>query len=39
MKDKNCLSLVIAGVLSLWAPAAPIDAQERPVVQIPQPGV
>jgi hypothetical protein len=41
MKDKNGLSLVIAGVLSMWTPVAPIDAQtqERPTVQIPQPGV
>jgi hypothetical protein len=35
------LSLVIAGVLALWAPVAPIEVQtqERPQVQIPQPGV
>jgi hypothetical protein len=35
------LSLVIAGVLAMWAPVAPIGAQtqERPKVQIPQPGV
>ena len=35
------LSLVIAGVLAMWAPVAPIEAQsqERPQVQIPQSGV
>jgi len=41
MTNKNGLSLVIAGVLTMWAPAAPIEAQsqERPKVQIPQSGV
>jgi hypothetical protein len=41
MRDKNVLSLVIAGVLSLSAPGAPIgaQAQEKPQVQIPQSGV
>src|SRR6185295_13110841 len=41
MTNKNGLSLVIAGVLTMWAPAAPIEAQsqERPQVQIPQSGV
>jgi hypothetical protein len=41
MKNKNRLSLVLAGVLSMWVPVAPTDAQtqERPKVQIPQSGV
>jgi hypothetical protein len=41
MKNKNRLLLVIAGVLAMWAPVAPIEAQsqERPKVQIPQSGV
>jgi hypothetical protein len=41
MKYTNGPSLVLAGLLSIWAPAAPVDAQaqERPTVQLPQPGV
>jgi len=41
MKDTKGLSLVLVGLLSMWAPSAPVDAQtqEPPTVQIPQPGV
>ena len=39
MKNKNGLSLVIAGVLAMWAPVAPIEAQQPPKIQIPQSGV
>jgi hypothetical protein len=41
MKDKSGLSLVLAGLLFMWAPVAPTDAQTQqpPTVQIPQPGV
>jgi hypothetical protein len=41
MKRTSGLSLALVGLLSLWAPVAPIDAQtqERPTIQLPQPGV
>ena len=41
MNHKNALSLVLVGLVSLWAPVVPADAQtqEKPTVQIPQPGV
>jgi hypothetical protein len=38
---KNELSLVVAGMLLVWAPVAPIEAQtqQKPTVQLPKPGV
>jgi hypothetical protein len=41
MKNRKTASLVLLGLLSLWAPAAQVDAQSqaKPPVQIPQPGV
>jgi hypothetical protein len=41
MKDKHVLSLILAGLVSLWPAAAPAEAQTQapPTVQIPQPGV
>ena len=41
MKVTNGLPIALVGLLSLWAPVVPIDAQaqEAPTVQIPQPGV
>jgi hypothetical protein len=42
MKAKNTLSLVLVGLVALWAPVAPpvaAQAQQPPKVQIPQPGV
>jgi len=41
MKNIKGLSLVLVGLLFMWAAVAPIDAQtqEPPTVQIPQPGV
>ena len=41
MKEKKMLSVILVGVACLSAPVAPagIQAQEKPVVQIPQPGV
>ena len=41
MKNTIGLSLVLAGLLFMWAPVAPTDAQaqEKPVIQIPKPGV
>ncbi len=38
---KHALLLVLVGLVSLWAPAAPVDvhAQEKPVVKIPDAGV
>ena len=40
-KNMLGLSLVIAGILFVWAPAVPIDAQaqQKPPVPMPQPGV
>jgi len=40
MKELSVLSLILVGVVSLWPPAAPAEAQTQPpVVQIPKPGV
>jgi hypothetical protein len=41
MKDLCILSLILAGVVSLWRPAVPVEAQTQPppTVQIPKPGV
>ena len=39
MKTKMIASLVVVGLVSAWAPPAPVDAQTKPVVQIPNPGV
>ena len=42
MKTKNALSLVLVGLVWVWAPVAPpvaAQAQQPPKVQIPQPGV
>jgi hypothetical protein len=42
MNAKNTLSLVLVGLVALWAPVAPpvaAQAQQPPKVQIPQPGV
>jgi hypothetical protein len=41
MKETNGLSLVLAGLLSLWAPVAPAESQTKapPTIQLPQPGV
>jgi hypothetical protein len=41
MKTKNVLSVVLVGLVSVWASVAPAyaQAQEPPKVQIPQPGV
>jgi hypothetical protein len=41
MKEKKALSLVLVTLACLWVPVAPagLEAQEKPVVQIPQPGV
>ena len=41
MKDTNGLSLVLAGLLSMWVPVAPAESQTQtpPTVQLPQPGV
>ena len=41
MKTKNELSLILVGLLSVWAPvaAAEAQAQEPPAVKMPQPGV
>src|SRR5512136_1986701 len=42
MKKTNLLTLVLVGLVSLWAPVAPpvaAQAQQPPKVQIPQPGV
>ena len=40
MKKTNGLSLVLAGLLSLWAPVAPAESQtQAPTIQLPQPGV
>ena len=40
MKDKSRLSLVLAGLLFMWAPVAPTDAQtQRANRADPQPGV
>jgi hypothetical protein len=42
MRDSmSALSLILAGVVSLWTPAVPVEAQKQPppVVQIPKPGV
>jgi hypothetical protein len=40
MKEMSVLSLILAGVVSLWPPAAPAGTQAQPpVVQIPKPGV
>jgi hypothetical protein len=41
MKDTNGMAMVLVGLLSIGAPAIPIDAQaqEPPKVQLPQPGV
>ncbi len=38
---KSELSLVVAGMLLVWAPVAPIDAQaqQKPTVELPKPGV
>jgi hypothetical protein len=38
---KNELSLVVAGMLLMWAPVAQIDAQtqQKPTVELPKPGV
>ena len=40
-KNTFGLSLVVAGILFVWAPAVPIDAQaqQKPTVALPQPGV
>ena len=40
-KDTLGLSLVVAGMLFVWAPPVPIDAQaqQKPTVSMPQPGV
>ena len=40
-KNTLGLSLVVAGMLFVWAPAVPIDAQDqqKPTVAMPQPGV
>jgi len=42
MKTKNALSLVLVGLVWVWAPVAPpvaAQAQEPPKIQMPQPGV
>ena len=41
MNKKNALSLILVGLVALCAPAAPADAQaqEKPVVKIPDAGV
>jgi len=42
MKTKNALSLVLVGLVWVWAPVAPpvaARAQEPPKIQMPQPGV
>ena len=41
MKTKNALLLLVAGLVSVWAPVVRGDAraQEPPQVKIPQPGV
>jgi hypothetical protein len=42
MKNMNALflSIVVAGLVSVWPPATPAEAQDQaPTVQIPQPGV
>jgi hypothetical protein len=41
MKLKNVLSVVLVGLLSMWALAAPAGAQDeqKPKVKIPEPGV
>jgi hypothetical protein len=41
MKEKKALSIVVVGLACLGAQAAPADlqAQDRPVIQMPQPGV
>ena len=40
-KNKLGLLLVVAGMLFVWAPAVPIDAQDpqKPTVSMPKPGV
>ena len=39
-KNTLGLSLVVAGILFVWAPAVPIDAQaqQKPTVRYPNPG-
>ena len=39
MKNRKIASLVVVGLMSAWAPATPVDAQTKPTVQIPDPGV
>ena len=41
MESKNGLSLVLAGLVSLWAPVAPAESQNQaaPTVPLPQSGV
>ncbi len=41
MKSKNGLSLVLAGLVSLWAPVAPAESQNQaaPTVPLPQSGI
>jgi hypothetical protein len=41
MRPKNALSVVLVGLLSMWALAAPAGTQEeqKPKVKIPEPGV
>ena len=41
MKSKNGLSLVLVGLISMWAPVAPAESQNQapPTVQMPQAGV
>ena len=41
MKNTLGLSLVVAGMLVVWASVAPIDVQtqQKPIVPLPEPGV
>jgi hypothetical protein len=43
MNAKTALSLIVVGLVSAWAPVAPVtvdvQGQEKPKVQMPQPGV
>jgi len=39
MKNTIGLSFAVTGLLFMWAPNASLDAQTKPVIQIPQPGV
>jgi hypothetical protein len=41
MKPSNVLRVILAGLVSVWAPVVPADAQtqEKPTVKMPEPGV